>query len=302
MEKPHKKEIGTRRSGSEAGWHFINLFQDCKMKFYIRHVLKYIPLTTGGPLVFGGTFHEAKAVFYKTGNLKKSLSYFMKELRSRQDEIEERLFEQYYNQGPIMLQTWIHRFGFSDLENYKIIAVEEEIRPRLPNGFYMTMRPDAILKSRDGNIYIMETKTTFSNPSLVTQGVVLGDQATAYIYGVQQVYKIRPYGIIPDIIGWSLGSQHIDKIVAFRGEIVTRSDRLLEELESSMTSELLDISTRVASIKKHPISELFPRNTSYCMFYNHRCEYADVCRSDLSECPAGFKIEKKIEKKKKGKT
>jgi hypothetical protein len=154
----------------------------------------------------------------------------------------------------------------------------------------MTMRPDCILRSEGGHVYIMETKTSFSNPNIVLEGVVVGDQATSYIYGVKRVYGIHAQ-MIPDIVGWSLSTPHIEKIACFRGEIVSRSERDLADFEEGVQSELLDISTRVAALKKHSVAALFPRNTQFCMSYNRRCDYADICRGDLSECPSGFVIE-----------
>lgn len=285
-----KNIVKARRTASESGYHYINLFQNCKRKFYIRHVLRYVPQETAGPLVFGGAFHEAKAVFYETKSGKKAEETLVRELKKREKEIDHGLFEQYTWRGPVMLGAWISRFGMQDVQNFKVLHVEEELRPRLPNGFEMTMRPDCILQNRSGTVYIMETKTSFSNPNIVLEGVVIGDQSTAYIYGVKKVYGIHAQ-MIPDIVGWSLSSMDTGKIACFRGEIVERTEKDLEEFEAGVQSELLDISTRVAGIKKYGVPALFPRNTQFCMSYNRRCEYADICRGDLSEVPALFKKE-----------
>jgi hypothetical protein len=57
-------------------------------------------------------------------------------------------------------------------------------------------------------------------------------------------------------------------------------------------SDLLDMSSRVKALKKTSYAQLFPRTTSYCLAYNRRCEFLDICRSDLTNLkslPGGFR-------------
>jgi hypothetical protein len=292
-----KTKAKEQRRESFSGYHYLNTFQTCPRKFFIKYIVGISTEFTAPPLLLGGAFHEGKAVWYTTGKEEKAVRKFQSELKSRRKEYEYK--EEYENdleRGTMLLSSWITEVGYHDLEIYTVLAVEEMIEASLPNGFILTIRPDTILQAKaSGDIYIMESKTTGFNPYLTEKGVATGDQATAYLWAVGWKHpEWKVTGVIPDVSFWSKSSKDVGRIKHHRGDIVFRNPQQLWEFEQSTMGLLVEISQKTKAVKSgnfHP-SQVFPRNTAWCTSYNRPCEYVDICRKDLKEgmsLPPGFK-------------
>ena len=276
------------RRESPSGYHFWNLFQNCERKFQIKYVHGFQPLHTAPPLVFGAEYHEATANFYVTGGDENgSIDLFQENKAERQHEYRnQEYFARDYMRGPLLLRKWFEKHGHNDLKFYNILAIEEEIRPTLANGFIMTMRPDRIMESKiDGRIYIFDTKTSSFSVTVTQNEMRLGDQATSYLLGVERCYDFSPDGFQTDIC-----YQNQSVIKCVRPDLVYRSDRDLREFEYGAVSKMAEISQKVKNLQKYPWYYLFSRNTQWCTSYAKPCEYADICRMDLGDVPpSGFK-------------
>jgi len=291
---------GIRRKGSHTGFHFFNLHQNCARKFFIMHMARIVPAFTAPPLIFGGAFHEGKAVFYTTKSMRKALAYVRKDIALRRKEYEyDDAYEAALYRCPILLEHWIDKHGESDLRVYKIIAVEHEIRMKVPGteGFIVTMRPDAVVQhKKSGEYYIMETKTSSFSISLTADGVYLGDQATQYTWGVQEKMKLPVSGVIPDIAYWNKNSVKEENISCVRSDIVYRTKHDVDEYKRSVALILNEIAQKAAAFRtgKYEPTDLFPRNTYYCNAYMKPCEFANICRGGITmkgRAPEGFKRE-----------
>jgi len=274
---------------TRSGFHFWNLYQNCRWKFFLRYAMGIEPDKTPKALSFGGAMHEAKATFYRTGDEAEARRIFvdnLSQMRSQYEDDETYLADE--NRGPLLLDRWIDTFGRSDRISHHILAVEEPMEVALPNGFAVTFRCDAILQPRGHKeSYIYETKTTGFSSEVTENGVALGDQATMYIWGARKLHpEWNIAGLVPDIM-----YQRQSKISCSRGDVVFRTDRDVSQFERMMVGLLTEISQKTQALEKgYDPLQLFDRNTSWCTSYYRPCEYAGVCRQwDLKGIPSGFR-------------
>ena len=297
-----KKE---QRGASPSGFHFYHLYQCCPRKFFIKYLARIEPTHTAAPLISGAAFHEAKAVFYSTHSLKKAVAKCEREIKSRKAEFyDSDRYEFDMLRYPLLLEKWIIKYGFDDLDNMNIHMLEEEISMPVPSteNFRMTMRADLVFSYKgDKDIYVMDTKTSSHSIGLTQDTLYYGDQATTYIYGVSEKMKRPVRGLIADIAYWHKNSTSPDKIQCVRGDLIVRTPKQLKEFMLNVSAVFNEISQKVNAFASGKYSEhlLFPRCTYYCMSYNKRCEYSDICRTQLSlkgRTPNGFRRTAKSKK------
>ncbi len=291
------KKIQKRESF--AGFHYYNVFQCCPWKGFLKYALRITPKYTAVPLIGGAAFHEGKAIFYKTKSRKKAISKVIRDIEEREKEVETvELYDTLLQRTPILLAEWIDRQGYEDLEEFTFLGIEDEIIMKFQVNdltIVHTIRPDAIVREKStNNIYILETKTSSFSIRVTQEGVECGDQATAYLLGVKEKYKVEPYGVIPDIAYWNARAKDESNIAIVRGEPVMRSDLALEQYKRGFIQTNIEISQKMkAFFNGTDPSILFPRNTYYCTAFMKKCEYHHICRSSKltmkGPAPRGFR-------------
>lgn len=291
----------TKRKESSAGFHFVNLYQCCPRKFYIRYFKRYKSVWTPMPLIQGGAFHEGKAAYYSGETEKSAIAIAMKVVTMAKKEVEAEVYNEIRFRIPNLLHYFIEANGKSDRRQFKFLMIEKELKVPLANSpFVMTIRPDAVIQDRSsGMIYIMETKTSGFSIRVTEQAVCLGDQATAYLFGVKKKYpKLDVFGVIPDIAYWNKKSRDLANMAFPRGELVLRSDFALEMFEKGMVQLFTEINQKATAYRKgfDPVV-LFPRNSHYCTSFSTPCQYAAFCQENLEaykRAPRGMVIDKGI--------
>lgn len=193
-----------------------------------------------------------------------------------------------------MLSSWIAEYGMSDLKNLSIIDVEKDIKipfPGRPNWRF-TMRLDMIAEDHFQNLLIYETKTSSWSATSTLIGVQNGDQATAYWGGAEKHYRRRVTAVVPDITFFSQSTKNASSVKNIRGDYVYREPEHIAFFYRSMTQVASEISQKMAAVHKGADPAIFPRHDYYCQAYNRKCEFADICRTNLtgkSKVPAGFR-------------
>lgn len=290
------------RRESYAGFHFFNLGQDCKRKFFLRYVMRLQPEHYGWQLVFGGAFHEGKSTWYARANKTLAIKKAVQAVEEEVHKLEEPdKADWLIERVQILLGMWIDTHGKSDLKHNKVL--ETEVQSYVDLGYtlgkspiIMTVRPDAILKRKhEDAIVIMETKTSGFSYAITELAVYMGDQSTSYIAAARQKYpQYRLIGVQPDIAYWNKTSDNVKNIKLIRTEIVTRNKEDIQAWKDGTADTITDLSARVAAYKTGRATEhqAFPRNTTYCYAYGRKCEFYDICRGKVSakgRAPAGFK-------------
>jgi len=284
------------RSASPAGLHFHQLYLSCPRKFFIRlGPPRLEPKLTPTPLIAGSAFHAGKAQWYRTESEKKAIALVRDELKFRKAEFESQ--EEYLStldRTPAMLASWINEWGKSDLRNLNIIAVEKAFKIPFPGrpSWNFTMRVDMLAEDHFGNILIFETKTSSWSIKSTLIALEDGDQATAYIWGVQRSYPKRIVAVVPDITFYSSNTKDPSKIVNYRGNFIYREPEDIEFFSRSMSQTANEIAQKMSAVSHGHDPSIFPRNSFYCNAYNRKCEFAEICRLNLNaktKVPNGFR-------------
>lgn len=281
-------------SESASGFHFINLYQCCPRKFYMRYVKGWRPKAVGKPLVLGGAFHEGKAAWYlgksEKASIRKAMEYveLFKDKMEGADEGERTAnYEEVLFRVENLLHYWIERIGQTDRLQYKPIAIEEEMTvPIEGTPYVMTMRQDGILHDKaNGLNIILETKTSSFSHRVTKEAVYYGDQATCYLWGVKkQKPKLNIYAVMPDIAYWNKTTRDVNNIQFIRGDLVFRNDYQLKLFENSMKQLFTETTQKIQALKQgYDADILFPRNSYYCLSYSKVCEYANVCQQNVQK-------------------
>jgi hypothetical protein len=274
-----------KRRESASGFHFVNLYQCCPRKFYIRYFLRLKPRVIAFPLIQGGAYHEGTAAFYSGLSEKESIAIAMKIVNSEKknlasvDDYNELKFR-----IPNMLHYFVESVGKSDKKQFRFLMIEKELKvPLGKSPFILTIRPDSIVQDKSNKlVYIQERKTSGFSIRVTEQAVSLGDQATSYLYGVKKMTKLDPYGVIPDIAYWNKKSRDLNNLQFPRGAIITRTEFALHQFELGMIQLFTEINQKALAYKKgfDPLI-LFPRNTHYCTSFSTPCCYSEICPINL---------------------
>ena len=178
---------------SPSGLSFYMTFVDCARKGYIKYINGLRPDIKSPPLIFGSAFHDAKKLYWEGPfNANGMLEEFDSSLLAMKDEYED---SEKYNddlqRGHSMIDNWLFTHHDENQDRYVPLAVEQQYDIMIgPNeDFLFTIRPDVILKDKkfQKNI-IMDTKSTGWSLDMVFKTNSLGDQLTAYIWGVSKAH------------------------------------------------------------------------------------------------------------------
>jgi len=290
------RTVKPNRSATSSGLHFYNLYQCCQRKFFLRFGPPRLePLFVATPLLLGGAFHEGKAEFYRTGKDKHALALVKDEIKDRKGEFENRdEYLETLSRAPAMLESWINEFGKDDLKYLKIIDVEKMIKIPFPGKpkWNFTMRLDLIAEDRFDNFLVFETKTSSWSIKSTLINIECGDQATAYLWGATKHYRRKVTAVVPDITFFSKNAADVRAIKNYRGELFYREPEDFAFFSRSMVQVASEISQKMHAVQKGADPAIFARNPYFCPAFNRKCEYADICRMNLtgkSKVPAGFR-------------
>ena len=289
-----------KRTGSAAGFHFASLYNCCERKWYLRFLKGWSPKMTAKPLIMGSAFHEGKAEWYKGHGEAVAIQVANRIIEESEEEMRPEDFDEVSFRVPHFLHYWIERFGEQDLRQYKVLAVEKELKvPVLDTGFIMTIRPDTILQDRyNGLIFIMETKTSGFSSRITGEAVYYGDQATAYAWGVRKVMGLDVYAVQPDIAYWNKSTRSLENMKFERTDLVFRDEERCLRFEKGIAQTFSEMSQKARAWQEGVDPwELFPRNTHYCLSFSTPCDYAEVCHKDceaIKKAPRGFRKERNL--------
>lgn len=286
-----------RGSASAAGYHYLDLFNNCQRKFYFRHVLRLAPLHLSYPLLFGTIFHIGKEVYYTNkGSLAQATRAMLTALRLRKSLFEDpKNYQDAAYRLPALFEAWHYETGQDDFHLYNILAVERSVSVVISKDprIVLTARLDLIVSPKASKrLYVLDTKTSQSSHYITKEAFHFSDQRTTYQLAAQRLYpKLQFGGISADISHWNKNNNNPSAIINYRGDWETRTEPYIEQYRQGVASTFIEITQKVQALKTTSEFALFPRNRHYCMAYSHHCEYADICDLALharSKVPHGF--------------
>lgn len=288
------QDLQETRRESSRGFHFINTYQSCPRKWYLRYPCGLLPKYTGKALIFGKAWHNGLEQVYLGKGYDAGLATLKQELLDMQGEYQNQSdFESDYTRADILYEAWYSEVGQKLLDEYTVLHVEEELYPSVGGLFTMTIRPDAVIKRKStGEIFIVEHKTTAYSIANMVSNVNTQDQITAYIWGLLQTkpeYKLNFTGVLLDVAFLQMRNGVPARTGAQVSQtILYRNETALGEFELNMLGLFNELGQKVKMLSSCPPkssdflmlqAQMFPRNGTSCSLFG--CEYEDICRSRI---------------------
>lgn len=274
-------DIKLKEGSSEVGYHFINTYQNCPRKFFLKYVLGIEPVSTSKALLFGTAWHKAIEIYYESkGDGELALAAGMKSL---EDNESKYFYSDDYNEDRVkmsaMFEFWLKFIGPQILANYDIISTEETLEIILPNGLKFSGRLDELLRRKcDSLVFVGEHKSTSYSLGAMEKSVDDQDQVTGY----EVLVRENKPELAKNFAGTLLD------VTYKKGRVV--DGRVTEIHRSEMERnrfilELVGITSEIAQKARAletgtPEAIVFPRNGNCCSQYS--CPYESICRQRVT--------------------
>lgn len=259
----------------EKIWDYSTLssFQTCRKKYYFEHVRHLKPKLKGAALEFGGALHLALDAYYGNDDKEASLILAKKAFSDNWKDREGDEIRTVEN-GIKMLEHYALKYKH---EPYKVIGKPE-------TGFVFFIG-DILFGGRidlpvewDGNLWIMEHKTTTRLSSSYFSQYELDKQVTGYIIAAEEYFQRKVYGCIVNVLEpWK---EVIRKSVKtkqpedhFARSPITRSIMLKDRFK-------LNVQRIVRDIKWCEENDEYmeAEKKEVCHYYNRPCPYLQLCK------------------------
>lgn len=179
----------------------------------------------------------------------------------------------------VAFNVWKLQFGESDMREYEILHIEDELCAVLPNGVNVSGRMDRVMRRLSDNaIVLFDTKTTSWSPESAHEKVLLADQVTMYTWLLQQKMGDVSVEMQPDIC-------YLKPRVptCHRYAPIYRSKADVESFVLGLTH---DYDRLLSDLKRYedgeaPAEYLFPRHSTVCSEFG--CPFKELCRARLDE-------------------
>lgn len=282
------KELEEMRE-SPAGSSQLSLFAQCPRSWFYKYIRGFRHVGPVSALNLGSATHEAQEVFYLTGSLDKALARGQEILIKSDYDLESNEMKRLN----ATLPAWAEAYGFDDLNNESVVAVEHELNLKLFNGYTMTVRLDALMIDEQG-LFIRDTKSTGGNVSQTMRQYMHSPQPVLYIEAVNQsdiAQKETLQGWRTDIIASRVNKASV-RVDCHRSDLVMPTADRIKDVKIYYT----DLTDRIASAiiayeSGTPEEICFPANISNCINYNRLCDHSAHCHQRPTNTPGGFELD-----------
>jgi hypothetical protein len=292
-------------------------FQSCKRKHYLRYRLLKRPLRSSDPQRFGTTIHHGLEAWWRaamTGT--EGDDRLMAALNAMRAD----LLDPFDLAKAEELMIGYHLRWLDDV--VEVLGVEVEFRAPIVNPrtgvqsrtFMLGGKIDAIARLADGNVYLIEHKTTsedIEGGSDYWQRLRLDSQVSDYFVGARAL-GFEVVGCLYDVIGkpklqrleatpiaerqyrkdgqlYARQREHAETIdeyrLRLRAHIAENIDRYYKRGEVVRTAEdereaALDTWDTARDLRDAERFERYPRNTNACKSWGQKCEFWAVCAGE----------------------
>lgn len=287
------REIEQPDRESAAGYHFVSAYIENPYGWYLRYVRGLRPRYTKPALVMGGALHKACEYSYRNETTLDDVVYayqtIMVHRKPEYASLED--WETDFADGTEMLVFWYNKWHDYDWATYNFLVVEEKFSIALPNGYFLTVKPDLVVEHKiERNVMGLDHKSTRRSMPVAHAYLEGSDQATGYLWAIRQLMpKRQVVGIQSDVL-----YKNRSKIDAQRVGIITRSDRELAEFQLNMIGALSEIAQKVKALADGwPAALLFPRNGKDESFFGGDWPhiYRAALPEDPTEAPFGYEVD-----------
>jgi hypothetical protein len=294
----------------------VSSFRECPRKFFYRHVQHWVPDTTGAPLVFGSSWHEAMDVVWQrlsSGSnldtnelaieaLRAFIDHWVSEGLPSLDEMGPEEIDRLGFRNPAtaheMLIHYIdERRSLLEGSEFELISFEEPFAVPLDpedDSLLYVGRLDKVFKLK-GRHYVGEHKTTawykkdggFRYEFL--DSFSPNSQIDGYLFAARMLYGKSLKGV------W-IDAALVHKTVHDAFKIIP-----IERLTAQLDSWLWETKYWIQQIDANKEADLsgdymaaYPKNTQACSNYGG-CPYLDLCKMwsnpSEKETPQGFRYD-----------
>ncbi len=264
----------------------IQQFKNCRRLFFNRNIMRLVPRVERQPRLLGKAIH----VGLETGNIQKALSFFDQLQPTTQEEMNQIDTDRVIVQG--MLEGYFQRFGFGFPDAEKFLP---EAKFEIPiinpctnsksRSFLLAGKADGLALLED-TWWIVEYKTASQIPKTYIDRLMLDNQVTTYIYGLQKYYNIEIAGVIYRVLRKpSIRLNKKETIQQYQNRIIQdyreRPDFYFYEEKlyrskddlAEYKAELWQLTQDILKCQKE---NRWYKNTSRCADWQS-CEYIPIC-------------------------
>lgn len=253
----------------------LSTFQTCRKKYYWTYVRNLRPKIKGVALEFGGAIHEALDAYYINGGGENGLACAKTVFECNYKDREGDKLRTVAN-GIKMLEWYSKKYAS---EPFKVLGKPE-------TGFVFHVSDNVLFGGRidlpvewDGQLWIMEHKTTTRLTSGYFDQFELDRQVTGYIIAAENYFKDRKVmGCIVNVLEpWK-------ELIRPTAKSKTPEDHFLRKpiTRSLMLKErfLLNTQRLVRDIQWCEENDEFQEaeKKEVCQYYNRPCPYLQLCK------------------------
>ena len=258
-----------QQEAKERVWDFTTIddFQRCRKYYYWRHIRNFAPKIPGSALVFGGAFHTALDTYYLNG-LVKAIEAFRAIYKDREDD---------------KLRTVEN--GVKALEWYAKVYVNEQFKVLgKPEAGFVFPVGDIMWGGRmdlpvewDGQLWIMEHKTTTRLDSNYFKQFALDKQLTGYTIGAEEFFGRECKGCIINAIEvWKELIRPTSKSKTPEQHFVRDPVMRTKMLKDRFKLNVQRIVRNILWCEEH--NEFYEaEKKDVCFSYNYDCPYRTLC-------------------------
>ena len=262
----------------ERIWDYSTLasFQTCRKKYYWEHVRNLRPKVKGLALDFGGAVHDALDTYYLSSEnrLASALTTFEQKFKDREGE-ELRTVAN----GKKMLEVYARKYKD---ETYKVMG-KPEAGFVFPIGNILYGGRIDLPVEWDGQLWIVEHKTTTRLSSSYFDQFELDKQPTGYIIAAEEYFKRPIAGCVINVMEpWK-------ELIRPTAKSKTPEDHFLRKplTRSSFLKDRfrLNVQRLVRDIEWCTENDEFQEaeKKEVCQYYNRPCPFLDLCKYGENE-------------------
>lgn len=256
---------------SEWGNSRLKVFLECRKKYYWNYVVGLEPKEKSDALSIGGAVHEGLYAFYRDFSTRPREERVITAIAAAVKEVDEA------NIPPerkiavremtiTVLDQYLERYKEDNLE-----IIRAEMPFEIIIGRYLYTGRIDLLARLNGDLYVVEHKTTGLQLDKFIKTFVLDFQTTGYTYAAR---RITGENVIGAIVNGMKKPRTAGGKVEFIRDIFPRSEEDLTLWEKQIIEIRRDVD------RCHNRESMWYQNTSQCVSIFGECPYRRLCMFD----------------------
>lgn len=278
----------------EISHNSLSIASGCWKKYYWNYDQKLTPIRKSAALRLGTIIHEAFNIYYSGGTDSDALNFITSTYDKKISEVEEVDKEDMTISKYTAAGMWAY-YPYKDLGSM-YTEVQPEVSFSVPvsgkRNVVLVGRVDGLVRTKDGNLWIREVKTTGLSPSQFKGRCNTSTQASTYVYALRKLgYDVK--GVLYDCIKKPLLRKRVSenaeqfgmRIMAdYREDARTPEDHrkaYIQHTEYRSDDQIYNyiIDTRyfIDDLRAKLRNHKWNRNMDSCWKFNSLCPYHTIC-------------------------